>query len=152
MANSIPGSLPYTDTKPVGSADFYFAINSTFRFILHRLGRDGWIRYLTDLGTGYYAPVNTQRQQGGLSAVAGYWRAIFAAEPGGEVEVKELSDRVELHVKVCRLIKHLRARGRACGWGTATFPCNLRTATCRAAAIRCSARARGASSPRRSPA
>lgn len=93
MANSIPGSLPYTDTKPVGSADFYFAINSPFRFILHRLGRDGWIRYLTDLGTGCYAPVNTQWRQGGLPAVAAYWRVFFAAELGGEVEVKELPDR-----------------------------------------------------------
>ena len=112
MANPTPGSLPYTDTKPVGSADFYFAINSTFRFILRKLGREGWIRYLQDLGREYYAPVNRQWLEGGLPAVAAYWRAFFAAEPGGEVEVKELPDRVELHVKVCPLIKHLRAHGR----------------------------------------
>mgnify|MGYP001022800157 FL=1 len=54
MATPTPGSLPYTDTKPVGSADFYFAINSTFRFILKKLGREGWIRYLQDLGREYY--------------------------------------------------------------------------------------------------
>ena len=30
--------LPYTDTKPVGAADFYFAINATFRFVLNKLG------------------------------------------------------------------------------------------------------------------
>ena len=112
MAEPTPGSLPYTDTKPVGSADFYFAINSTFRFILNKLGREGWIRYLQDLGREYYAPVNRQWQTGGLTAVADYWRAFFAAEPGGEVEVKQLADRVELHVKVCPLIKHLRAHGR----------------------------------------
>ena len=46
-----PGSpLPYTDTKPQGSADFYYAINATFRFILARRGEDGWRRYLADLG------------------------------------------------------------------------------------------------------
>lgn len=113
MTEPTPGSLPYTDTKPVGSADFYFATNATFRFILRQLGREGWIRYLQDLGREYYAPVNRQWQAGGLPAVASYWRAFFAAEPGGEVEVKELSDRVELHVRVCPLIKHLRAHGRA---------------------------------------
>lgn len=112
MATPTSGSLPYTDTKPVGSADFYFAINATFRFILRRLGRDGWIRYLTDLGTSYYAPVNTQWQQGGLPAVAAYWRAFFAAEPGAVVEVTEHPDRVELQVRECPLIKHLRAHGR----------------------------------------
>ncbi len=105
--------LPYTDTKPQGSADFYFAINATFRFILRRLGREGWIRYLQDLGRDYYAPVNAAWRQGGLEAVAAYWRDFFAAEPGSEVEVVRQADRVELHVKVCPLIKHLRAHGRA---------------------------------------
>jgi len=112
MADSVPTSLPYTDTKPVGSGDFYFAINSTFRFILRKLGREGWIRYLQDLGREYYAPVNRQWQSGGLTAVATYWRDFFAAEPGSEVEVAQLPDRVELKVKVCPLIKHLRAHGR----------------------------------------
>ena len=104
--------LPYTDTKPQGSPDFYFAINATFRFILRRLGRDAWIRYLTDMGTSYYAPVNTQWEAGGLSAVSAYWRAFFAAEPGAVVEVTEHPDRVELQVRECPLIKHLRAHGR----------------------------------------
>jgi hypothetical protein len=113
MANAAPGPLPYTDTKPQGSADFYFATNATFRFILHRLGHGGWIRYLTDLGREYYAPVNIQWRQGGLKAVAVYWRAFFAAEPGGKVEVVEKTDRVELHVKECPLIKHLRTHDRA---------------------------------------
>ena len=31
--------LPFTDTKPTGAADFYFAINATFRFIQKRLGQ-----------------------------------------------------------------------------------------------------------------
>src|SRR3954463_6928354 len=58
MSKAAPNSLPYQDTKPQGSADFYFAINATFRFILARLGRDSWIHYLEQLGHGYYAPVN----------------------------------------------------------------------------------------------
>ena len=104
--------LPYVDTKPQGSSDFYFAINATFRFILKRLGTDGWHRYLQELGRGYYEPVNRQWAKGGLPAVATYWRAFFAAEPGSVVDVVELPDRVELRVRECPLIKHLRAGKR----------------------------------------
>jgi hypothetical protein len=104
--------LPYTDTKPQGSADFYYATNATFRFILGRLGAEGWRRYLADLGRDYYAPVNARWRQGGLPAVARYWREFFSAEPGSQVEVSAAPDRVEVHVQVCPAIRHLRAGGR----------------------------------------
>lgn len=112
MNPSVATDLPYTDTKPQGSPDFYYAINATFRFLLQRVGRDGWRRYLEELGRGYYAPVNRQWSQGGLGAVARYWRAFFAAEPGSAIDVVELPDRVELRVRECPAIKHLRAGGR----------------------------------------
>lgn len=109
---NVSGPLPYTDTKPQGSADFYFATNATFRFLLRRLGPAGWRAYLEQLGRGYFAPVNQQWREGGLGAVARYWRAFFAAEPGAVVEVEELPDRVEVHVRTCPAIQHLRAGGR----------------------------------------
>lgn len=104
--------LPYTDTKPVGSPDFYFGVNATFRFMIARLGREGWVRYLGELGRGYFEPVNRRWREGGLGAVAGYWRAFFAAEPGAEVNVAEQPDRVVVQVQVCPAIKHLRTGGR----------------------------------------
>ena len=104
--------LPYRDTKPQGSADFYFATNATFRFLLHRLGEQGWRRYLAELGRGYFEPVNRRWREGGLAAVARYWRAFFAAEPGAVVEVEQHPDRVEVCVRVCPAITHLRAGGR----------------------------------------
>jgi hypothetical protein len=104
--------LPYRDTKPVGAADFYFAINATFRFLLARFGVEGLRRYWTDMGARYYAPVTERWQHGGLPAVAGYWRAFFAAEPGAEVEVHEEAGEVRLDVKTCPAIKHLREHGR----------------------------------------
>lgn len=110
--NSFPGPLPYTDTKPAGAADFYFAINATFRFVAKKLGRDGLHRYWRELGAQYFAPVTARWKAGGLPAVAEYWRAFFAAEPGGEVEVRELPEEVVLDVKVCPAIRHLRANGR----------------------------------------
>lgn len=105
-------SLPYHDTKPQGAADFYFAINATFRFLEGRLGRAGWVRYLQDMGRGYFAPVNDAWRVGGLPAVAAYWRAFFEAEPGGEVEIHEREDEVEIEVRRCPAIAHLRVGGR----------------------------------------
>lgn len=104
--------LPYTDKKPQGAPDFYLAINSTFRFLLAKLGREGWIRYLQEMGRGYFTAVNQRWRSGGLSAVASYWRAFFAAEPGAEVEVTEKADRVEITVMTCPAIRHLRSQGR----------------------------------------
>ena len=110
--NPSAGPLPYTDTKPQGSADFYYAINATFRYILTKLAREPWAAYLQEMGRGYFAPVNTAWRTGGLPAVARYWRAFFAAEPGAVVAVTEQPDRVEIHVHECPALKHLRAGGR----------------------------------------
>jgi len=110
--SSSTNPLPYTDAKPVGAADFYFGINATFRFVLKKFGPDGLRRYWTDLGTRYFAPVAERWNVGGMPAVAEYWRAFFAAEPGAEVEVRQSPDEVTLDVKVCPAIKHLRAHDR----------------------------------------
>ena len=107
-----PAGLPFTDTKPVGAADFYFTINATFRFIEREFGPDGLRRYWEALGAGYYAPVTAAWQRGGLAAVADYWRAFFAAEPGAEVLVEPGDGKVSLDVRVCPAFKHLRAHKR----------------------------------------
>ena len=112
MSDHAASDLPFTDTKAQGSADFYYATNATFRFILGRLGVTGWRRYLEELGRNYFAPVNRRWREGGLPAVARYWRAFFAAEPGSNVEVVEQADRVVVCVHECPAIKHLRAGGR----------------------------------------
>lgn len=105
-------ALPYRDTKPVGAADFYFAVNATFRFILQRFGWEGLCRYWTDLGTQYYAPVAAAWKQHGLPGIAAYWRAFFAAEPGAEVQVQEDDKTVVVIVGVCPAYKQLRAHQR----------------------------------------
>lgn len=104
--------LPYADTKKVGAADFYFAINATFRFIERQLGRPALERYWQDLGRTYHAPLTAAWQRGGLPEVARYWRAFFDAEPGADVEVQLTAERVTLEIRVCPAIKHLRAHGR----------------------------------------
>lgn len=104
--------LPYTDIKPVGAADFYVAINATFRFMAGRFGLDGLRRYWTEMGRTYYAPVSARWKAGGLNAVAAHWRAFFAAEPGAEVEVEQTGREVIVEVKTCPAIRHLREHGR----------------------------------------
>ena len=106
------GSLPYTDRKPVGAADFYFGINATFRFIEKKFGLEGLRAYWTELGTNYFAPVSKLWSEQGLKGVSAYWQAFFAAEPGADVEVISKDETVELKVKVCPAIRHLRAHQR----------------------------------------
>lgn len=98
--------LPYRENKPQGAPDFYYGINATFRFILQHCGAEAWQRYLEEMCRTYYRPVNDQWRQGGLAAVARYWRAFFAAEPGAEVTVHEAATGVE--VKRCPAIAHRR--------------------------------------------
>ena len=104
--------LPYTDTKPVGAAGFYFAINATFRFILAKFGVEGLRRYWSEMGARYYAPVSERWKAEGLDGIAAYWRAFFDAEPGAEVAVTKTDNAVQLDVKRCPAIGHLRAHGR----------------------------------------
>jgi hypothetical protein len=111
---TVPASsaLPYRDVKPVGAADFYFAINATFRYILRRLGPEGLRRYWTELGRQYLAPVTRAWQAQGLAGVAAYQEAFFEAEPGAEVTVTREAERVVLEVTKCPAIAHLREHGR----------------------------------------
>lgn len=105
-------SLPYTDTKPQGAADFYLCINATFRFIRKRLGVEGLRRYWSEIGAQYYRPVTEIWKAGGLPSVARYWRDFFDAEPGSEVEVVSKPEEVVVEVRTCPAIAHLRAGGR----------------------------------------
>src|SRR5688500_10871442 len=107
MDPSIQKALPYVDDKPVGAADFYFAINATFRFILKQFGMDGLKKYWSDLATSYFAPVTHAWKIHGLKGVAAYEEAFFRAESGSQVEVVSEADRVTVHVKVCPAISHL---------------------------------------------
>jgi hypothetical protein len=106
------GILPYTDKKPVGAADFYLAINATFRFVLNKFGVAGLHQYWTEIGTTYFSPVSKVWRARGLEGVAEHWQAFFAAEPGADVAVSCTKDAVALEVKVCPAIQHLRRHGR----------------------------------------
>lgn len=113
MTSTNPTSpLPYTDTKPVGHADFYFAVNATFRFILRHHGEEMLRKYWHDIGTSYYQPVSGRWQEQGMAGVAEYCRAFFKAEPGADVRVHESADEVRLEVRTCPVIKHLRDHAR----------------------------------------
>src|SRR4051794_17060128 len=107
-----PAVLPYTDAKSTGAADFYFAINATFRFILGKRGMEGLRRYWTNLGREYFAPVGKIWKKDGLMGVQSYWKAFFAAEPGAEAGITRTEDTVVLDVKVCPAIKQLREHRR----------------------------------------
>jgi len=104
--------LPYRDTKDEGSADFYYIINATFRFVIAERGIAGWIQYLRDMAESYYRPVWMAWRAEGLNAVGAYLQEAFQAEPGAVFAVECSADRVTLQVRECPAIKHLRLGGR----------------------------------------
>lgn len=106
--------LPYRDTKAQGAADFYFAINATFRFLQRSFGMENLVKYWIELGqSSYFQPVAVDWRQRGLPAIAEYWRDFFQAEPSASVEVTCKEQLVRLEVKQCPAIFHLRKNGRS---------------------------------------
>lgn len=96
----------------MAAPDFYFAINATFRFVYDRWGEEGLARYWQAMGREYFAPLARRFREGGLPAVEAYWRSFFAAEPGGEVAVHPVGEQVEIAVRDCPALRHLRANDR----------------------------------------
>lgn len=92
----------------MAAPDFYFAINATFRWIYDNWGEEGLVRYWEALGREHFAPITERFKRGGLPAVAAYWQEFFTAEPGGEVSVAMVGDRMVLvEVQTCSAIVHL---------------------------------------------
>jgi hypothetical protein len=96
----------------MSAPDFYFVVNSTARHIHDEYGMDVLIDYWRSLGREYYGQRAASWRDGGLQAIAGDWREYFLREPGAEVNATVADDAVELDIRVCPAIKHLRASGR----------------------------------------
>ncbi len=96
----------------MSAPDFYFAVNAIFRHIHNQHGKDSLIEYWRVLGREYYRGRTARWKQGGSKAIADDWRDYFSDEPNAEVSVAVVGGAVELDVRVCPAIKHLRDHGR----------------------------------------
>jgi hypothetical protein len=96
----------------VGAPDFFFAVNATFRHLHDHYGMQALVRYWRDLGRDYYRARWERWRRDGVDAIAQDWRDYFAQEPGAEVTVAVEADAVNLDIRICPAIKHLRETGR----------------------------------------
>ncbi|HVT30117.1 MAG TPA: hypothetical protein VHE81_19040 [Lacipirellulaceae bacterium] len=96
----------------MSSPDFYFAINATARHIHDEYGMDVLIDYWRSLGREYYSERAAWWREGGPQAIAADWTEYFLKEPGAHVETTVEGDTVNLNIRVCPAIKHLRESGR----------------------------------------
>jgi len=96
----------------MAAPDFYFAINATFRYIHEKFGEAALIGYWEAMGDEYFHYLSEHFRTGGLEAVAAYWEQFFEAEPGADVTVQREGNQVQVEVKVCPAIRHLRLHGR----------------------------------------
>jgi hypothetical protein len=93
--------------------DFYFAVNAMFRHLHDRHGHGVLVEYWRRLGREYYADRASAWRAGGAAAVAADWSEYFGKESGAVVAVARPDERsVELDVRTCPAIKHLRDHGR----------------------------------------
>jgi hypothetical protein len=90
------------------SPDFFFATNAIFRHLHDRYGKEALVEYWRGLADEYYGDRVEAWKSGGLPAVAADWQAYFAQEPQADVEVVLSDKEVELRVRVCPAVKHLR--------------------------------------------
>ena len=96
----------------MAAPDFYYVVNSTARHLHDAYGKEALIAYWRALGEEYYRKRIENWRIGGLRAVAVDWQAYFLEEPGAEVQVTVEAEAVQLDVRVCPAIKHLRDNQR----------------------------------------
>jgi len=97
----------------MSAPDFYFAVNAMFRYLNDTYGKEVLEDYWRCLGREYYAGRVEKWKQGGLETIAEDWREYFSHEPQSQVDVSVLgNESVELDIKVCPAIKHLRDHNR----------------------------------------
>ena len=96
----------------MGSPDFFFAVNGIFRHLHDAHGMPALVRYWRQLGRDYYRSRWEKWRTGGAEAVARDWREYFAREPAADVDVAVVNRAIELNVRVCPAIKHLRDHQR----------------------------------------
>ncbi|NCO33170.1 MAG: hypothetical protein GW893_04765 [Armatimonadetes bacterium] len=96
----------------MAAPDFYFAINATFRHVHDKYGEDALIGYWEAMGDDYFHALSQRLKEGGLEAIEGYWREFFETEPGGEVDVSREENQVNIDVRDCPAIRHLKEHNR----------------------------------------
>lgn len=96
----------------MSAPDFYFVNNAMFRHIHDRYGMGALVDYWRSIGAGYYAQRAQHWSEIGPSEIARDWTAYFAEEPQSEVLITQDADGVDLDIRVCPAIKHLRDNGR----------------------------------------
>lgn len=96
----------------MSAPDFFFAVNDIFRHLHDRYGKEVLIDYWRGLGRDHYRQRNACWREGGTEAVAADWRAYFDDEPAAEVEVTHTDQAVDLDIRACPAIGHLRRSGR----------------------------------------
>jgi hypothetical protein len=96
----------------MSAPDFFFGVNEMFRHLHDHYGKEALVSYWQSLGRENYRQRNARWQAGGTEAIAEDWKHYFDHEPGAQVEVTHTHDTVDLDIRVCPAINHLRKHNR----------------------------------------
>ncbi len=87
--------------------DFHGAFSYGLQFLDDHLGPDGVREFLAGLADTVYRPLVEDVRARGIAALRDHWQRVFDLE-GGEIELREDGDTLELRVMRCPAISHMR--------------------------------------------
>ena len=90
--------------------DFHGSTNGAIEFITTRYGREGLRQILRETAHKVYRSIHQKLKAGDLSELAEHWRYFMEREQA-EFELKQTADGLELTVRVCPAVRHLKKLG-----------------------------------------
>jgi hypothetical protein len=116
--------------------DFHGALSYGMQFLDDHLGQDGTRDFLSGLAASVYRPLVEDVRARGVAALRDHWRRVFELE-GGEIELREDGDILELRVLRCPAIAHMKQHHYAIAQRYCEHTRIVNEAVCRAAGFEC---------------
>ena len=90
--------------------DFHGALSNGLTYLAQRYGEQAVRDYLRQFALPFYAPLTEDIKNRGLKALQEHFEKIYATE-GGEIEIDFTEECMELRVKRCPAVTHMREKG-----------------------------------------
>ena len=116
--------------------DFHGALSYGLQFLDDHLGQDAAPEFLSFLASSVYRPLVEDIRARGIHALSDHWRRVFELE-GGEIELRQDEDRLELRVSRCPAIAHMNEHAYAIATRFCQHTRIVNEAVCRAAGFDC---------------
>ncbi len=91
--------------------DFHGATYTTIKYILKHYGKDGLREIFRNTGTQVYKAINTELKEGKTKELIDFWEYFFNREKGDFSITEQDDGSIELLVKECPAVRHVKKLG-----------------------------------------